>query len=235
MITLEQFRAAVEGRLIVSCQAPAAHPLRDTDTMVRMARAAEKGGAAAIRCGGVGGTADVEAIAGATALPVIGLTKDGTEGVFITPTVGSALAVAKAGAEVVATDATGRPRPDGSTLADLVTAVHAIGALVMADVATCEQGVAAARAGADIVATTLSGYVDGSRNGPGPDLDLVRELAAALPGALLVAEGRYHTPQAARAAIEHGATSVVVGTAITDPVHITGAFAAAVAGAGGAR
>lgn len=37
--------------LIVSCQAGAGHPLRDTATIVRLARAAESGGAEAIRCG----------------------------------------------------------------------------------------------------------------------------------------------------------------------------------------
>ncbi|MFC9950547.1 N-acetylmannosamine-6-phosphate 2-epimerase, partial [Streptomyces prasinus] len=40
---------ALKGRLIVSCQAPPGDPMRQTDTLVRMARAAEAGGAAAVR------------------------------------------------------------------------------------------------------------------------------------------------------------------------------------------
>jgi N-acylglucosamine-6-phosphate 2-epimerase len=40
---------ALEGRLVVSCQAPPGDPMRHTGTLVRMALAAEAGGAAAVR------------------------------------------------------------------------------------------------------------------------------------------------------------------------------------------
>ncbi|MFF0523597.1 putative N-acetylmannosamine-6-phosphate 2-epimerase [Actinomadura nitritigenes] len=223
----ETFAAAVAGRLIVSCQAPDGHPLRDTGALVRMAEAAAGGGAAAIRCGGVGGTPDVAAIAAAVDVPVIGLTKDGTGGVFITPTVEAARAVVRAGAHVVAADATFRPRPDGRPLTETIKAVQGEGALLMADVATLDEGVAAAEAGADMVATTLAGYTVPGPPPDGPDLDLVRALRDELPGALIVAEGRYHAPASAAAAIEAGATCVVAGTAITDPRWITARFAAA--------
>jgi N-acylglucosamine-6-phosphate 2-epimerase len=225
-----ELRAAIEGRLIVSCQAPDGHPLRDTATIVRMARAAVAGGAVAIRCGGVGGVADVAAVRAAVEVPVIGLTKDGTTGVYITATVAAARAVLAAGAEVVAVDATDRPRPDGQPFAATVEAVHDAGALLMADVATLEQGLAADAAGADVVATTLSGYVPGSPRQDGPDLALVAALRAALPAAVIIAEGRVHTPAAAGAALAAGATSVVVGTAITDPTWITACFVTALAG-----
>ncbi|MEU8340828.1 putative N-acetylmannosamine-6-phosphate 2-epimerase [Spirillospora sp. NPDC048832] len=227
-MTSESFSNAVAGRLIVSCQAGDGHPLRDTGAIVRMARAAVGGGAAAIRCGGVGGVPDVAAVAAAVDVPVVGLTKDGKDGVFITPTVEAARAVAAAGAHVVAADATFRPRPDGRPLAASIEAVHDAGALFMADVSSLEEGVAAAEAGADAIATTLAGYTDPGPPPDGPDVDLVRALRAALPDALLVAEGRYHSPAAAASAIEAGATCVVVGTAITDPQWITSRFAAAV-------
>lgn len=223
----ESFAAAVAGRLVVSCQAAEGHPLRDTAALVRMARAAAEGGAAAIRCGGVGGVPDVTAIAAAVDVPVVGLTKDGTDGVFITPTVAAARAVAAAGARVVAADATFRPRPDGRPLSASIEAVHEAGALFMADVSTLEEGVAAAEAGADAVATTLAGYTAPGPPPEGPDLGLVRALRRALPGALIAAEGRYHSPAAAASAIEAGASCVVVGTAITDPRWITARFAAA--------
>jgi N-acylglucosamine-6-phosphate 2-epimerase len=225
--TLDAFVAAVGGRLIVSCQAGQGHALRDSATIAKMAQAAVAGGAAAIRCGGVGGLPDVAAVAGAVDLPVIGLTKDGSEGVYITPTVEAALGVVAAGAGVVAADATDRPRPDGRPFADTVAAVHDAGALVMADVSTLAEGVAAAEAGADVIATTLSGYTPQSPAAQGPDLDLVRQLRAALPEAVIVAEGRYHGPAQAAAALKAGATSVVVGTAITDPAWITAQFARA--------
>lgn len=147
---------------------------------------------------------------------------------YITPTVRHALAVAEAGADVVAADATARPRPDGSTFAELVVAVHAAGALVMADVATLAEGITAAAEGADIVSTTLSGYVPGSPQQDGPDLDLVAELAAVLD-VPVVAEGRIRTPQEAAEALARGAHSVVVGTAITAPTALTSKFVAELA------
>jgi N-acylglucosamine-6-phosphate 2-epimerase len=227
-VNVTEFEALARGKLIVSCQAGDRHPLRDSATMARMAQAAVLGGAVAIRCGGVGGVPDVAAVTAVVVVPVIGLTKDGTEGVYITPSVAAALAVVQAGASVVAADGTDRPRPDGSSFADLVHAVHDAGRLVMADVSTFAEGIAAADVGADVIATTLAGYTSASSSttGDGPDLELVRSLRAALPAAFIVAEGRYHSPAAAAAAIEAGATSVVVGTAITDPAWITNSFAA---------
>jgi N-acylglucosamine-6-phosphate 2-epimerase len=219
--------AQLRGGLVVSCQATLHHPLRDTPAMRRMAQAAVLGGAVAVRCGGVGGVRDVRAIASAVTVPVIGLTKNGTSGVYITPTVADALEVVDAGATIVATDATARPRPDGADLRATIDAVHEAGGLVMADVSTCAEGVAAAEAGADLVATTLSGYTPDSAPADGPDLTLVRELALELPTVPIVAEGRYHHPDQVAAALQAGAATVVVGTAITDPVWITRAFVAA--------
>ncbi|HET8591603.1 MAG TPA: N-acetylmannosamine-6-phosphate 2-epimerase, partial [Nakamurella sp.] len=123
--------------------------------------------------------------------------------------------------------ATARPRPDGSTVAQAVAAVHAAGRLVMADVATVEEGVAAAAAGSDLISTTLAGYPGPSPIPAGPDLQLVADLRAALPGAAITAEGRYRTPEEAAAAMRAGADAVIVGTAITDPAWITARFAAA--------
>ncbi|MFE1848197.1 N-acetylmannosamine-6-phosphate 2-epimerase [Streptomyces sp. NPDC059515] len=217
---------ALKGRLIVSCQAPPGDPMRHTDTLVRMALAAEAGGAAAVRVN------DPEVVAATVAragLPVIGLWKDGDSGVFITPTAGHALALVDAGAAVVAADATARPRPDGSTFAALVEAVHAAGALVMADVSAYEEGRRAAEEGADFVATTLSGYVPGSPRQPGPDLRLVADLAVGC-GVPVIAEGRVATPEQAADALAAGAWSVVVGTAITAPTALTRLFVEGMAG-----
>lgn len=230
MITREALVGQIRGTLIVSCQAADGHPLRDTPTIVRLARAAVLGGASAIRCGGYGGIADVAAVCAAVPVPVIGLTKQGDTGVYITPSVASALEVARAGAAVVAIDATDRRRPDGSSFADAVAAVHAAGALVMADISTLAEGIAAHRTGADLISTTLSGYVPGSPRLDGPDLELVRALRATLPDAVITAEGRYRTPEEAAAGRLAGADAVIVGTAITDPAWITSRFQAAVQG-----
>lgn len=231
-VGLSELMRRLSGNLTVSCQAGSGHALRDTTTMRRMAHAAVAGGAGAIRCGGVGGTDDVAAIAAAVDVPVIGLTKDGSAGVYITPTVAAARSVVAAGAHVVAADATDRPRPDGAAFTDTVRAVHEAGRLVMADVSNLEEGVAAARAGADLVATTLAGNIP-PVTALGPDLDLVKALCSALPEVPLVAEGRYHSPADAAAALDAGADTVVVGTAITDPTWLTGRFADALTDIGG--
>ncbi|MFE6184482.1 N-acetylmannosamine-6-phosphate 2-epimerase [Streptomyces sp. NPDC056465] len=224
-MTAQDLADALRGRLIVSCQAPPGDPMRETATLVRLALSAAAGGGAAIRANE---PEVVAAVTSAVDLPVIGLWKDGDTGVYITPTVRHALAIVEAGAAVVAADATDRPRPDGSAFAELVTAVHAAGALVMADVSTLAEGVAAAAQGADFVSTTLSGYVPGTPKGTGPDLDLVTSLSAAV-AVPVVAEGRINTPEEAAEALARGAHSVVVGTAITAPTALTSRFVAGIA------
>ena len=73
----------LRGGLVVSCQAYPGEPLRHPETMAQMAMAAEIGGACAIRCQGL---SDISAIKGQVKVPVIGLWKEGEEGVYITPT-----------------------------------------------------------------------------------------------------------------------------------------------------
>lgn len=223
-MTLDEFITAVRGNIVVSCQAADGHPLRHTETIARIAMAAVAGGAAAIRCGGVGGTTDVAAVAKVVSVPIIGLTKVGAEGVYITPSVADARALLAAGADVVAADATHRERPRGETFADLVDVVHRAGGLVMADISNWKEAVDAAHTGADLVATTLSGYTGEEEVTTGPDVDLVSRVAEELPGVPVIAEGRYHRPEHAQAALAAGATAVVVGTAITDPAWITAQF-----------
>lgn len=213
---------AIRGRLVVSCQAYPGEPMNTPATMRAVALAVVDGGAAGLR---VQGIQDIVAIRAAVGLPLIGLWKDGHDGVFITPTLDHALAVAEAGADIVALDGTQRPRPDGRTLAETVAAVHdRTGKLVMADCSTYDEGLAAADAGADVVGTTLSGYTPYTTKGDGPDLDLVARLAETLDRPVL-AEGRIHTPDQAAQAVAAGAWSVVVGTAITHPTTITRWFA----------
>jgi N-acylglucosamine-6-phosphate 2-epimerase len=221
--------AAMRGGLVVSCQAPAGSPLAHTVHMVAMARAAARGGARGIRAEGVD---DVAAIRRAVDLPLIGLRKRAVPGsdVRITPELGDAVTLAEAGADVVAVDATLRPRPGGLASERFVSRlVGALTSPVLADVDCFEAGVAARAAGAAAVATTLSGYTGGGPVPEEPDLELVARLAAALDCPVL-AEGRYLTPESVHAALEAGAFAVVVGTAITDPLALTRRFAAACAG-----
>lgn len=220
---IEQLR----GKLIVSCQAYMGEPLRHPETMAQMARAAELGGAAAIRCQGL---SDIAAIKGRVEVPVIGLWKEGHEGVYITPSARHARACINAGADVVAIDATGRLRPDGTTFEDTVAAIKGE-TLIMADCACMDDVHRALAAGVDIVSTTMAGYTPDRPKTTGPDLDFVREaVAAAEPfGTPVFCEGRIHTTEDAKAAMEAGAFAIVVGTAITHPTSITTWFTNAIA------
>ncbi|SDR96218.1 N-acetylmannosamine-6-phosphate 2-epimerase [Corynebacterium timonense] len=218
---------AVRKRLIVSVQAPDGHPMRDTHTLTRVAMACVAGGSPAIRCGGYGGIEDIRSIAEAVDVPVFGLTKEGSEGVYITPTRRSVIDVIRAGAAVVCADATDRPRPDGSGFVDLVEVAHGEGAPIMADCATPDDVRRAVDAGADIVSTTLAGYTAERPATAGPDFDMIRrgrELAG--PDVFLIGEGRFATPADVAHGIHAGADAVIVGTAVTDPASITARFGA---------
>ncbi len=224
---MNQLIECLKGKLIVSCQAYMGEPLRHPETMAQMARACELGGAAAIRCQGI---ADIAAIKGRVEVPVIGLWKEGHEGVYITPTLRHARACIAAGADVVAIDATDRPRPDGRTFEETVAELRATeDTLIMADCATIEDIRRGVAAGCDLVSTTLSHGVAAidCTMADGPDLPLLRQAVEEFPGFPVVCEGRVHTPEDAQAAIEAGAWSVVVGTAITHPTSITSWFAKA--------
>src|SRR5207245_21031 len=133
--------------------------------------------------------------------------------VYITPTFADAKIIAEAGADIIAIDATARPRPGDERLDQLIPRIkQLLGRPVMADVATLEDGMRAATLGADIVATTLSGYAGGGPTPEDPDLDLVRKLAAALR-VPVIAEGRYRVPAEGREALRAGAFAVGGGPA----------------------
>ena len=136
-MTVHPLVESLKGKLVVSVQAYPGEPLRHPETMAQMARACELGGAAAIRCQGL---SDIAAIKGRVEVPVIGLWKEGHEGVYITPTLRHALACVNAGADVVALDATARPRPDGRTFEETVAAIREVSdVLIMADCADIED------------------------------------------------------------------------------------------------
>ncbi len=220
---------ALEGRLIVSCQAYPGEPMRDPHTISAVAQACVIGGAAAIRVQGIG---DIRATAAAVDVPVIGLVKEGDEGVYITPTLELALACAEAGAQIVAIDATSRSRPDGLTFADVVSGLKEKypDVLVMADCGSVDDCIRAEADGADIIGTTLGGYTGDRQKTVGPDFEFASEAIAACSKPVVV-EGRIHTLEQATAVMRLGAHAVCVGTAITHPSTITGWFAAAVKGA----
>ena len=189
----------IRGGLVVSCQAYPGEPLRHPETMAQMAMAAVEGGAVGIRCQGL---ADIAAIKGQVSVPVIGIWKDGEEGVYITPTLRHARCCAAAGADIIAIDATGRPRPDGLTYAETVRALHDEGVIVMAD---------------------CGSFADKT---DGPDFELLGQMIEAFPDVPVLCEGRIHTPDQLHQVMAAGAWAAVVGTAITHPTTITRWFEA---------
>ena len=227
MTALDPVLARLRGGLIASAQAYPGEPMRDPRTMDQVAQACVAGGAVGIRAQGL---ADLALINQHVEVPVIGLWKDGHDGVFITPTLNHAIAVAATGSQIVAIDATRRPRPDGRTFAQTVTGLKKAfpGVLVMADCGSLDDARTAQDAGADVLGTTLAGYTGERPRTEGPDIELIDQVAA-IAEVPLVVEGRVHTPAQAALAMEHGAFAVVVGTAVTHPTTITSWFVQAIA------
>jgi N-acylglucosamine-6-phosphate 2-epimerase len=216
----------LRGQLVVSCQAAAGSPLEATPHIVALAQSAVLGGAKAVRIEGV---ANVRAVRAAVDVPIVGIIKAQHPGfeAFITTQIDEVDALADAGADVIALDATDRARP--VPVADLVAAILHRDRVVMADISAIGEARHAIAAGAHVVGTTLAGYTDYSPKLAGPDFPLMAALAAArLP---FVAEGRIWQPAEAAQAIALGAEFVVVGSAITRPDDITRRYADAVAAA----
>jgi N-acylglucosamine-6-phosphate 2-epimerase len=213
-------RAADLKGLIVSCQPVSGGPLDRPDMVAAFALAAEAGGARGLR---IEGLANLRAVRAVTALPIIGLVKriDPATPIIITATTDDVRALSDGGADVIAFDATRRDSRR-ETVRRLTEATHAAGCLAMADCATEADAEAAVAAGVDVVGTTLSGYT----GGPVPDdPDIALVARCARLGVPVFAEGRYRTPDQARAAREAGAQAVVIGSAITRPEHVTEWFA----------
>lgn len=201
--------------VVISCQAPQESPLRDSHVMAQLALAAQLAGAIGVRAEG---GPDITAIRAVCSLPVIGIRKHLYEGsdVYITPTRADVDTVADAGAELVALDATARPRPYGETLAEVVAHAKSRGLTVMADLSDADEAKAAIEAGVDFLGTTLvAAGAEDIRPG-GPNLAVIRRLADANWGLPIIAEGRFATPGDVVAAFEAGAAIVVVGRAVTD-------------------
>lgn len=214
---------ALSGGLIVSCQAPATSPLHEPSVIAAIALAAINQGACAVRID----TPDhISAVRQKVKAPIIGLWKQKIPGidVYITPQFHHAAAIADAGADIIAIDATQRNRPEGETVTSLITRIHnELGKPVMADVDTFEAAVSSAAAGADIVGTTLYGYTARTNHLNPPGFDLLIQMVKNLD-VPIICEGGISSPQMARHALDLGAYAVVVGTAITGIDHQVKAY-----------
>ena len=219
----------LRGGLIVSVQAEPDSPLNAPPAIAMLGRVAVANGAVGLRAEGL---ARLGALRRAVAVPIVGIVKRVYDGFapYITPTEREIAEVVAAGAEIVAFDATPRERPSRMDLASLVAAIHARGALAMADCASADDVRGAAAAGAEIVATTLCGYTEETRRTLLPALELVRACAAS--GAFAICEGGIGSPADVRAAFAAGADAVVVGTALTNVDALVRRFGGATPRAG---
>jgi N-acylglucosamine-6-phosphate 2-epimerase len=215
---LERF----DGGLVVSCQARDGHPFERPDLIAVMAQCAELAGAVGLR---ICGPEDIRAVRSATSLPIIGLEKvQGSHRPLITPSYDDAARLVEAGADMVALEVTAEGAADPATLVQRVT--EHLGVPVLADVSTVEEGLLAWQAGAAAVSSTLAGYTLYTGPTPDqPDVALVAELHE--HGLTVAAEGRYRTVAQVSEAFHAGASFVVVGGAITDPLAIAKRLVAA--------
>ncbi|MEG3860763.1 N-acetylmannosamine-6-phosphate 2-epimerase [Microcoleus sp. herbarium12] len=201
--------------LIVSCQAPADSPLYDPIVIAAMARTAINRGASGVR---IDTPAHVAAVRQQLSAPIIGIWKQQLPGceIYITPRFEDARAIALAGADIIAIDATLRHRPaGGEDLKTLIDRIHSeLGKLVMADVDSIEAAIAAAQAGADTVGTTLFGYTPQTKQFSPPGFDLLAKMVQKLE-VPVICEGGIAAPSMAKKALDLGAAAVVVGTDIT--------------------
>ena len=180
MIAMEIIKR-LEHKVVVSVQAMPSEPLYQEQCINAMMKSVIKGGAGGLR---VAGVRDVKNAKQLFDVPVIGLTKPDVipknwqEIVYITPTLKEVIALAEAGADVIAFDGTMRPREGGCKLAEIIKYIKINKRVSMADVSTLEEGINAAKLGANVISTTLSGYTMESLgvNDKEPDFGLLEAL-----------------------------------------------------------
>jgi N-acylglucosamine-6-phosphate 2-epimerase len=212
--TMSNLIHSLNQGLIVSCQAPITSPLHNPVVIAAMAAAAVNNGAVGVR---IDTPSHIKAVREKVQQPIIGLWKQVITGsdVYITPNFIHAVAVAEAGADIIALDATFRKRPEEEKLADIIGRIHQeLGKLVMADVDTIESAIAAVHGGADIVGTTLFGYTQETQHLQPPGWELLTQIVQELD-IPVICEGGIASPEMARKALDLGADAVVVGAAIT--------------------
>ncbi|MBZ5702585.1 MAG: N-acetylmannosamine-6-phosphate 2-epimerase [Acidobacteriia bacterium] len=206
---------ALKNGVIVSCQAPEDSPINHPLVISAMALVAEQQGAVAVR---INGARNIRAVRRRVKIPIIGIEKLRVPGcsVYITPHLASARRVLRAGADIIAMDFTGGQRPGGQSAGEIVQELkQRSNVVVMADVATLEQGRKAQELGADLVATTLFGYTETTKQFCGPGFKLLRDLVRELSVPIIL-EGRVRSAVDVQKGFDLGAHAIVAGTAVTD-------------------
>ena len=243
---MKQLLNDLQKALIVSCQAQPDWPLYGSVFIQKMAVAAEMGGAKAIRACWPD---NIKAIKEVCSLPIIGINKVYTKSttpvdVIITPTFEAAVEVIETGCEILALDCTPRGR-SYNAVQELINKIrkHYPDIVLMADISTVEEGLAAAEMGVEIISTTLAGYTHNSLGiseeeartlisypdnwDPEPDYNIIMELRKQT-SVLINAEGRFWEIAQVKKAFAYGADMITIGSAITAPQLTTKRFADAI-------
>lgn len=150
---------------------------------------------------------------------VLGCYKDHqlSDRVYITPTVKHAQALAEAGADFIAFDATCEiKRPE--KVSAMVETICEAGKIPVADIKTPTEGRIAQRLQVKYVATTLCA---------GGLITMVSIMSS--DGLVVIAEGGIDTPDKARQCFAAGAAHVCVGAAITKPKEVISGYMEVVA------
>lgn len=165
----------LHGRLIVSCQPVIGGSLDRTNLVVALVQAVTGKGTAGVRIERV---ARVATVREAVAAPVTGIVKIQVSSTHVRITPCLSDIDVRAGAPIIAFDATARLCPPV--------------VIAMSDVSAQAEDLAAAADGADIAASMLSGYIGPGEAPQAPDVALVRALAAT--NLTIVAEGTLWWP-----------------------------------------
>ncbi len=204
--------------LIASCQPIPSGPMDSSSIILALARSSIIGGATGLR---IENKKNINLVKNNTKVPIIGLIKRNLKNypIIISPYLSDIAMIAKAGADIIAFDATNRKRPE--SVINIINEIKKFNKISMADCSSINDVFNAIESGVDIIGTTLSGYTK-NKVPKYPDFNLLKKAISL--GKPVIAEGRFNTPYLAKKAIKMGAHSVVVGTALNRIEIITNNF-----------
>ena len=204
--------------LIASCQPIPNGPMDSSSIILALARSSIIGGASGLR---IENKKNIKLVKNNTKVPIIGLIKRNLKNypIIISPYLSDIAMIAKAGADIIAFDATNRKRPE--SVINIINEIKKFNKISMADCSSINDVFNAIESGVDIIGTTLSGYTK-NKVPKYPDFNLLKKAISL--GKPVIAEGRFNTPYLAKKAIKMGAHSVVVGTALNRIEIITNNF-----------
>ena len=219
----------INHSIIISLQAMPNEPLYDENCIIQMARSlVELANVKTLRLAGARDIKNIKKLY--PDVTIIGITKperipdNYKELVYITPNVSDCKKLIDAGADIIATDATLRKRPNNEKLEDLVDFVKSTDRLLMADIATFNEAKNSYNLVFDSVSTTLSGYkIETQNKTDETDYSHVKSIKENLD-IFTILEGKIWEKSQANLAFKSGANSVVIGSAVTRPQLIAKRF-----------